>query len=78
MATKNDPVQLEKEADEALERYMAAEGLPKSNVEEVITPEAAEEENKQELTDGVEDSPSESEDTAVSYTHLTLPTILLV
>jgi len=65
MATKNDPVQLEKEADEALERYMAAEGLPKSNVEEVITPEATEADNNQELTEGVESSPSESEDTEI-------------
>jgi hypothetical protein len=65
MATKNDPVQLEKEADEALERMLAAEGLPQSEAEELITPEATEADNNQELADGVEDSPSESEDTEI-------------
>ena len=65
MATKNDPVQLEKEADEALERMLAAEGLPKSEAEELITPEATEADNNQELASGVEDSPSESEDTEI-------------
>lgn len=66
MATKNDPVQLEKEADEALERMLAAEGLPKSEAEELITPEATEADNNQELAEGVEDSPSESEDTEIA------------
>jgi len=65
MATRNDPVQLEKEADEALERIMAAEGLPESEAEELITPQATDEDNNQELADGVEDSPSESEDTEI-------------
>ena len=65
MATRNDPVQLEKEADEALARLMGKESSPESNAEEVITPEAAEDVTEQETLEGAQDSPSESEDTEI-------------
>jgi hypothetical protein len=63
MATKNDPVQLEKEADEALARIMAEESSSKAAAEELITPEAGAEVTEPETVIETQDSPSELEDT---------------
>jgi hypothetical protein len=59
MATKNDPVQLEKEADEALARIMAEESSSKAVAEELITPEADAEVTEPEAVIEAQDSPSE-------------------